>query len=248
MYIIAVAAQKGGTGKTSTALALAAGLVRAGRRVLTIDLDQQCNLSYVVAQPSTYTSFSLLSGSPIPSDFPFPDTPCGRVIVAEPRLMQLDNRAHALRPFDKALLTTGVEWVILDCPPNLGPVTQVALASATHALIPVLPSVLSLQALSQMLKTIADVRLRFNQDLSIAGIVLNQYDARRRTVRDLMPYFERAAEQMGTRLCDTRIRRCAAIEAAQAARTDIYSYDRSNAALDFAALTVELIKIVQHQC
>ena len=189
MIRIAVANQKGGVGKTTTAINLATALAAIGWRVLLADLDPQGNASTGLgisqAQRSS-SSYDVLIGRTSAVDVAIA-TRVPRLDVlpatqdlsgAEVEMVALEDRAHRL---DKALAATPAgRWDIclIDCPPSLGLLTVNALVAARHLLVPLQCEFFALEGLSQLLQTVERIRGAFNPDLSILGVALTMFDRR----------------------------------------------------------------------
>ena len=243
MEVIAIVNRKGGVGKTATAQALGAGLIRKGCSVLYIDLDSQTNLTYGLGADATgLSSMDVLTGEATAQEA-IQHTPQGDVIAG----------AEALAGADAAIDGTGKEYrlkealdglqydyCIVDTPAQLGTLTVNALTAADSVVIPVQAEVYSLQGIGQLSKAIEAVKKYCNHDLYIRGILITRYNGRAIISRDMQSNLEEAAQQLKTRLYSTPIRECVSIKEAQAQQQDIYSYaPRSNAAKDYAAFIEE---------
>jgi chromosome partitioning protein len=191
MIRVAIANQKGGVGKTTTAINLATALAAIGWKVLLIDLDPQGNASTGLGVPQSKrekSSYNVLIGSAsvqesaIPTRVPRLDLLPATVDLsgAEVELVSLDDRAHRL---DKALSAApSGRWDIclIDCPPSLGLLTVNALVAARHLLVPLQSEFFALEGLSQLLQTVERIRVAFNPDLAILGVALTMFDRRNR--------------------------------------------------------------------
>lgn len=247
MRIIAVLNQKGGVGKTSTSVNLGAGLARQGQRVLLLDLDPQAHLTYslgIMAHELPRTMSAVLmrecSLQDVTTRVGSMDVVPASVALAgtEVDLAGAEERETRLRTcLEQA---SGYDFVIIDCPPNLGLLTLNAMTAATELLVPVQPEFLALQSLGKLMETVKAIQAGWNPHLKIAGILLTRYQRQKRlnreTRRSIMDYFNDV-------LLDTVIRDNISLAEAPSFGKDIFAYKpNSNAAEDYRNLALELLR------
>jgi chromosome partitioning protein len=189
--VYAFANQKGGVGKTTSAVNLAACLAEAGERALVVDLDPQANATSGLGMHANGTSsYDLLDGAPLdelakPTAFPnlF-------LVPSKPELagaaVELAGREGGDRFLADSLAeSNGFDFVLLDCPPSLGPLTVNALAAADRVIVPVQAEYYALEGLSQLMQSINLIRVRLNPRLAIAGVLITMSDARTNLAADV---------------------------------------------------------------
>lgn len=189
MITIAIANQKGGVGKTTTAINISTAMAAVGWRTLLIDLDPQGNASTGVgvdAADRVTSSYDVLvdgaslADCALETEVPGLDLIAATVDLsgAEIELVGLENRAHRLREALSA--HDGHDICFIDCPPSLGLLTLNALAGADSLLVPLQCEFFALEGLSQLMNTVEQVQERFNPELDIIGVALTMYDRRNR--------------------------------------------------------------------
>jgi len=249
MKTIAIIAQKGGTGKTTTAHALGAGLERRGKKTLLIDLDAQGNLSYIARADTGQTgAFEVLTQQATATQAIQRRRGQPDVIAAGPSLAGADlvitqagkeyRLRDALQPLERAY-----DVCIIDSPPALGILTINALTASATAIVTAQADIFSLQAIGALAATVDAIRRHTNPALAIGGILLTRYNPRTILSRDITDMMKDAAATLQTRIYKARIRECTALKEAQAMKRDIFAYaKRSNAAADYDAFIDELRK------
>ena len=251
MIVIAIANQKGGVGKTTTAINLAAGLAMRGRKTLLIDLDPQANssITFIDARTIERTMFDVLSnGTPLPDIIRA--APVENLHVAPSRisLAKLDTMlvgeldAH-YRLRDRIEAIKGqFEFVIIDTPPALGLITVNALVAATHLLVPVQSSYFALEGTDDLLETVEKIRSRPNPDLKLLGALITLHDKRTTLSRDVQ---KAITEVFGSRVFQTTITKSIRLEESPAHRESIFTFaPQSTGALEYYKLCEEVIERV----
>lgn len=245
--IVTIANQKGGVSKTTTAFILGTGLAQRGYSVIFIDLDPQCNLSYLLqAQPGTGAN-ELLQGQPIASCIQ--ETGSGYALVqGSPDLAAITGLAAgtlraALQPIKEI-----PDYIIIDTPPNLSAITINAFTAADTIVIPTTPSALAIQGISELSKTIRVIQAAYNPALTISGILFTKYSPRAIINRQLYSAAETIAAAAGTKVYKSAIRQSVIIEEALTQQQSIYTYaPGSPAARDYESFIQEFIGDNNHE-
>ena len=198
MRVVAIANQKGGVGKTTTAVNLGAALARSGRRILLIDGDPQSNATSGLGLlpggrgvDGRDTLYDVLGGVPAAACVRATAEPglailpaCRDLAGAEVELAALPDREHRLRT-SIATLRSGYDFVLVDCAPSLGLLTLNALTAADRVVIPVQCEYLALEGLGHLADTIARVAERLNPSLHVDGVLLTMFDARTKLAQEV---------------------------------------------------------------
>lgn len=256
--IIAVANQKGGVGKTTTTINLAAALVEAGKRVLVVDLDPQGNASTgfgVELEDREFTTYELLLEDialdrlvqqtnhdglyviPATVDLSSADI---ELISNEKRSFLLHDALRQLQMDDFAL-----DYILIDCPPSLNLLTVNAMIAAHSILVPLQSEFFALEGLSQLMMTIREVRQSGNKDLRIEGVVLTMYDRRNNLSQQVE---QDARSTLGEVVFKTMIPRNVRVSEAPSFAMPVLSYDsQSKGAMAYRALAQEILENNQNE-
>jgi chromosome partitioning protein len=246
-----VANQKGGVGKSTTAVSLGAALAEMGRRVLVVDLDPQGNASTGLGirhEARRVTVYDVLANdapimeavvqTPVPNLFGIPSTI--DLAGAEIELVSQFSREMKLRKAMEPLRETGFDFVFLDCPPSLGLLTVNAMAAAEELIVPIQCEYYALEGLGQLIKNVRLVQQNVNPALRLSGIVMTMFDPRTKLSEQVV---EEVRRYFGDRVYDTIIPRTVRLSEAPGFGQPITVYDpRSTGAKRYRELAGEVVQ------
>ena len=246
--IISIANQKGGVGKTTTAINLASLLATSEKKTLLVDIDPQSNsTSGISIRNNSLSIYEVLIGNENAADavikdyMPFLDVLPSNInlVGAEIEMVDIPGRERMLKNSLSGIVNN-YEFVIIDCPPSLGLLTLNALTASTSVLIPVQCEYFALEGLGQLLNTINIVKQYYNPDLSIEGVLLTMFDTRLRLSHQVA---EEVRKYFGEKVFNTVIHRNVRISEAPSYGKPIILYDAvSTGAQNYMALAAELIE------
>lgn len=250
--IIVIANQKGGVGKTTTAINLSAACALEGRRVLLIDLDPQGNssLSFIESETINGGSFELFTEIERPwQDFIYA-TNVKRLEIVPARINLAKLEAKLIGDFDAIFrlrdrieqIKGNYDLIFIDTPPTLGLITVNALVAATHVLIPIQSSYFALEGTDDLLETIEKVRARPNPELELLGVLVTLFDKRTALSKDVEAHIRNV---FGDKAFKTIITRSVRLEESPAHKEAIFSYaPHSSGAIEYKKLSREVLKRV----
>jgi chromosome partitioning protein len=251
--IIAIANQKGGVGKTTTAINLAAGLASKGMRTLLVDLDPQANssMSFLDIRQLKVTMYDALihDGVHLP-DIIVPAEKMANLVVAPSTIALAKIEAKLVGELDSHFrlkdellpIQDDYDYVVIDTPPTLGIITVNALVAATHVLIPIQASYFALEGTDDLLETIDKIKIRANPQLQILGALITMYDKRTLLAKDIL---EQIQNVFGIKVFNTIITKSVRLEESPAYRESIFTFaPKSSGAYEYYKLSEEVLSRV----
>ena len=248
--ILAIANQKGGVGKTTTAINLGAALAFRGFRTLLIDLDPQANttMSYLDIRSVSRSLYDVITEERCPLADVIQPSPVQNLSVVPSRIglakvearlvgevdahYRLKDRIEPVRPAH--------DIIVIDCPPALGLLTVNALVAATHLLVPIQSSYFALEGTDDLLETVEKVRSRANPALELLGVLITMHDKRTSLARDIKGQIQQV---FGTKVFNTVITKSVRLEESPAYKESIFTFaPESTGAIEYYSLSEEVIE------
>ena len=249
---IAITNQKGGVGKTTTAINLADALKHIGYRVLLIDLDPQSNSTstYQAVVEGENTIYDLMSQA-CDTKSAIQHTEMGDIIAGDTLLTELESKLitkiGGYNVLKKALrdVEDDYDYIIMDTPPNLGVFMLNALTAANGCIVPIKAEVYAVDGLNLIIKTVNDVIENTNPELNFYGVMLTAYDVRNGQDKAIWEQLPLVGEQSGFRVFKTPIRICQDVKKAQSKRTSLFEISPAcSGSVDYAHFVKELLEVI----
>jgi chromosome partitioning protein len=251
--IIAITNQKGGVGKTTTAINLAAALASKGRKTLLVDLDPQSNssMSFLDIHELRLSMYDALTDDQIHlADILKPAEKIENLSIAPSTIALAKIEAKLIGELDSHYrlkdelqrVQEDFDYVIIDTPPTLGIITVNALVAASHVLIPIQASYFALEGTDDLLETIDKIKVRANPQLQILGALITMYDKRTLLAKDI---YEQIQRVFGIKVFQTVITKSVRLEESPAYRESIFTFaPRSTGAYEYYRLSEEVLSRV----
>lgn len=250
--IISIANQKGGVGKTTTAINLSAGLARAGKKVLLIDLDPQANssLSFLAHDAFELSVYELLTDAQTNLGEVIRHTSLPKLDILPSRISLAKFESKLIGDFDAPFrlkdkmngLPDSYDFIVIDTPPTLGLITVNALVASDYLIVPIQPSYFALEGTDDLLDTVEKVKARPNPNLKVLGVLITLLDKRTTLAKDI---HEQIKEVFGEKVFDTVISKSVRLEESPAYKESIFTFaPNSTGAAEYASLCKEVIRRV----
>ena len=250
--IIAIANQKGGVGKTTTAINLSAALAKADKRVLLVDIDPQANSSLTFMEPRSieYSIFELLTDTTLAAQDVVQQTKMPGLDVLPARISLAKFESKLIGEFDAPFrlkdklepLCERYDFIVIDTPPTLGLITVNALVASDYLIIPIQSSYFALEGSDDLLETVEKIKARPNPKLKVLGVVITLHDKRTTLARDI---FDQIKQVFGEKVFATVITRSVRLEESPAYKETIFTFaPQSSGATEYANLCQEVMSRV----
>ncbi|HKQ04093.1 MAG TPA: ParA family protein [Blastocatellia bacterium] len=250
--VIAIANQKGGVGKTTTAINLSAALALTGKRVLLIDLDPQGNSSLTFLDHNTieYSIYDLLTDTDITPEAVIKKTSIATLDLLPARINLAKFESKLLGEFDAPFrlkdrlegTIKAYDCVLIDTPPTLGLITVNALVAADYLIVPIQPSYFALEGTDDLLETVEKVKARPNPRLQVLGVVITLLDKRTTLAKDIQ---EQIRAVFGDKVFETVISKSVRLEESPAYKETIFTFaPNSSGAAEYSNLCAEVMRRV----
>lgn len=251
--IIVIANQKGGVGKTTTAINLSAACAMQGKKVLLIDLDPQGNSSLSFVEPTNidHSAFELFTEVNQPLENVIYSTKVENLEIIPSKINLAKLEAKLVGDFDAIFrlrdrieqIRSKYDLIFIDTPPTLGLITVNALVAATYVLIPIQSSYFALEGTDDLLETVEKVRSRPNPELELLGVVVTLFDKRTALSKDVEAQIR---DVFGDKAFETVVSRSVRLEESPAHKETIFSFSpKSSGAAEYQNLSKEVLKRVQ---
>ena len=249
---IAIANQKGGVGKTTTAINLAAAMAQKGKRVLLVDLDPQANstISFLDIQEVDLSIYDLLTEHSLYFEDVLKQTKVENLELLPARINLAKLEGKLVGELDAPFrlkdrldpISRAYDVVVIDTPPTLGLITVNALVCATHLIVPIQSSYFALEGTDDLLETVERIKARPNPQLDVLGVLVTLHDKRTTLSKDI---YDQICQVFGDKVFETTISRSVRLEESPAYRESIFTFaPNSSGAIEYANLCEEVIRRV----